>query len=59
MLAADKQLAAEIEYDLRQWEEERKRQEEETRRDAQVGSSVIVSVLYCVHIMYSYNISNA
>ncbi len=40
MLAADKQLATEIEYDLRKWEEEQKKAEEESRRETQVRNIV-------------------
>ena len=35
MLAGDKQLATEIEFDLKKWEEDQKKQEE-ARREAQV-----------------------
>jgi len=54
MLAADKQLAAEIEYDLRKWEEERKRQEEEHRRDAEVSQSKTALKRMCVACVSHY-----
>jgi hypothetical protein len=43
MLAADKQLATEIEYDLKKWEEEQKKLEE-SRKESQVS---VLNYIHC------------
>ena len=40
MLAADKQLASEIEFDLKKWEEEQKKIEENRKEQQQVANLI-------------------
>ena len=50
-MASDRQLATEIEYDLKKWEEEQKKAEEETRREVGDCMDLIIGCSYmCISL---------